>query len=152
VSRYNVAIIQQFHAVHGHFFSLGRKSGDKVGADRRVLARSLDPLDRADRVGAAVPSLHALEDQVVAGLQRQMEMRHQPRLAGDQLEQRLVDLDAVERGQAQPLEPRLGGEQALAQSPEPTPIVGDVDAGQDDFFRVPVDLAADCIADGVERQ
>ena len=31
-----------------------------------------------DRVGAQMPALHALEDQVVAGLQRQMQMRHQP--------------------------------------------------------------------------
>ena len=31
-----------------------------------------------DRVLARVPALHALEDQIVAGLQRQMQMRHQP--------------------------------------------------------------------------
>ena len=48
-------------------------------------------------------------------------MRHQPRLAGDQLEQRVVDLDAVERRQAQALQPRLGGEQALAQLAEARP-------------------------------
>ena len=47
-----------------------------------------------------------------------MEVRHQPWLSGDQLEQRLVDLDAVERGQAQPLKARLGGEQALAEVAE----------------------------------
>ena len=79
----------------------------------------LDPLDRPHRLGAAVAALHALEDQVVAGLQRQMEMRHQARLAGDQLEQGLVDLDAVERRQAQALEARVGGKQALAQLAEP---------------------------------
>ncbi len=44
-----------------------------------------------------------------------MEVRHQPRLAGDQLEQGVVDLDAVERGQAQALQPRLGRKQPLAQ-------------------------------------
>ena len=47
-----------------------------------------------------------------------MEVRHQPRLAGDQLEQGVVDLDAVERRQAQALEPRLGGKQALAKAAE----------------------------------
>ena len=50
-----------------------------------------------------------------------MEMRHQPRLAGDQLEQFVVDLDAVERRQAQALQPGLGGEQALAQSAQARP-------------------------------
>ena len=33
-----------------------------------------------DRVGARMAPLHALEDQVVAMLQREMQMRHQPRL------------------------------------------------------------------------
>ena len=111
----DIAIVQQFQAVERHFFSFGGKSGDEVGADRRVGPRGLDPLDRAHRIGAAVAALHALEDHVVAGLERQMEVRHQPRLAGDQLEQRVVDLDAVERGQAQALQTRLGGEQALAE-------------------------------------
>ena len=115
----DVAIIEQFQSVERHFFSFGGKSGDEVGADGRIGARGLDPLDRAHRVGAAVAALHALEDHVVAGLQRQMEMRHQPRLAGDQLEQGIVDLDAVERRQAQALKARLGGEQALAQLSEP---------------------------------
>ncbi len=40
---------------------------------------ALMPVDDVDRVGAAVAALHPLEDQVVAGLQREMEMRHQPR-------------------------------------------------------------------------
>ena len=47
------------------------------GRSRRTSAQN------ADRVGAQVPPLHALQDHVVAGLQRQMQMRHQPRLLGD---------------------------------------------------------------------
>ena len=81
-------------------------------------AGGLDPLDRAYGLGAAVAALHALEDHVVAGLKRQMEVGHQPRLAGDQFEQGIVDLDAVERRQAQALQPRLGGKQALAKIAE----------------------------------
>ncbi len=34
-----------------------------------------------DRIGAQMPPLHALEDEIVAGLQRQMQMRHQPLVA-----------------------------------------------------------------------
>ena len=97
-------------------------------------ARRLEPLDGCDRLGAAVAALHPLEDQVVAGLQRQMEMRQQPRLAGDQLHQRLVDLDAVERGQAQALELRQVGQQPLAQRSEPALVAGDVDPGEDDLL------------------
>ena len=83
----DVAIVKQFQAVQCHVFSFGGKTGDEVGADRRVGSRCLDPLDGADRIGAAVPALHPLQDHVVAGLQRQMEVRHQARLAGDQFEQ-----------------------------------------------------------------
>src|SRR5438128_8471103 len=81
-----------------------------------------------------------------------MEMRHQPRLAGDQLEQSAVNLDAVERGQARALRPRLGGEQALAEVSEPAGIVRNVHAGEDDLLRAPVDLARDGAANGFEWQ
>jgi hypothetical protein len=44
-----------------------------------------------DRVGARMPALHALQDHVVAGLKRQMQMRHQPLLLGEiSVEQVLV--------------------------------------------------------------
>ena len=41
--------------------------------------------------------LHALQDQIVAGLEREMQMRHQPLLLGERREQRLVDLDRIDR-------------------------------------------------------
>ena len=59
-----------------------------------------------DGVGARVAALHALEDHVVAGLQRQMQMRHQPRVVGERIEQIGVGLDRVDRGQPQALELR----------------------------------------------
>ncbi len=73
------------------------------------------PSDGAQCVGAAVAPLHTLQNHVVARLQRQVEVRHEPRLARDQLEQGVVDLDAVERGQAQAPEARLGGQEPLAK-------------------------------------
>ena len=48
-----------------------------------------------DRVGARVPPLHALEDEIVAGLQRQMQMRHQPLVIGERIEQIVVGLDRI---------------------------------------------------------
>ena len=65
-----------------HRLVLGRKAGDEIGAERD--ARPQRPRPRAptcERIGARVPALHALQDQIVAGLERQMQMRHQPRLA-----------------------------------------------------------------------
>ena len=81
-----------------------------------------------------------------------MEVRHQPLLTGDQLEQRLVDFDAVERREAQPLEPRLGDQQSLAQIPKPAFVIGDIHSGEDDLLRAPVDFAGDRIADRFERE
>ena len=46
----------------------------------------------------------------------------------------LVDLDPVERGQAQALQSRQS-QQALAQRPEAAVVAGDVDPGEDDFLR-----------------
>ena len=53
---------------------------------------------------AQVPPLHALEDEIVAGLQRQVQMRHQPLVLGEGVEQIAVGLDRIDRGQPQPLE------------------------------------------------
>jgi hypothetical protein len=55
---------------------------------------------------AQMAALHPLQDHVVTGLQRQMEMRHQPVIVRNRLHQILIRLDGVDRGQAQPLEIR----------------------------------------------
>ena len=44
-----------------------------------------------------MPPLHPLQDQIVAGLQRQMQMRHQALVAGDHIEQIAIDLDLIDR-------------------------------------------------------
>jgi hypothetical protein len=51
---------------------------------------------RVRRLGAAVAALHALEDHVVARLKAHVEVRHEARLAGDDVLEPRVDLDAVE--------------------------------------------------------
>jgi hypothetical protein len=48
-----------------------------------------------------VPALHALEDHVVARLQAEVEMRHQPGLRTDGVDQRGVGLDGIDRTDAQ---------------------------------------------------
>ena len=71
-----------------------------------------------DRVGARMPPLHALEDEIVAGLQRQMQMRHQARLVGERVEQIGVGLDRIDRGQPQPRQLRHLLEDPLHQRAE----------------------------------
>ena len=136
-----------------HLLALGREAGDQVGADRRVGPRRLQPLDHRDRIGAAVAALHPLEDQVVARLQRQMEMRQQPRLAGDQLEQgRRRSRCCRARtgaGAAGAARRRAGAGTACRAPPV---IAGDVDPGEDDLLRAGVQFARDRVAHRLERQ
>ena len=63
-------------------------------------------------------ALHALQDQIVAGLQRQMQMRHQPRLAGKRVEQIGIGLDRVDRRQPQARKLRHVAQNALHQRAE----------------------------------
>ena len=83
-----------------------------------------------------VAALHPLQDHVVAGLQRQVQVRHQPRLAGDRLDQPRVGLDRVDRGEPQPRQVRHPPQDRGDQIAEPRRAVevgapaGQVDAGQ----------------------
>src|SRR4051812_23644474 len=91
-----------------------RRSTRRLGFAPSCLA----PRDGGHRVCGAVAAFLAFQDHIVAGLQREVEMRHQPRLAGDQLIESVVNLDAVERRQAQGLKARLSREQPPAEVPE----------------------------------
>ena len=87
------AFLDQILRAREHLFGLGRKAGDDVGAERDV--RPQPPHLRAElnRIVARMPPLHPLQDQIVAGLQRQMQMRHQPLVVRDHVEQIAIDLD-----------------------------------------------------------
>ena len=54
------------------------------------------PPDQRDGKIAVVPPLHPFQDQIVTGLKRQMDMRHEARFAGDDVEQPLVNLYSVD--------------------------------------------------------
>jgi hypothetical protein len=106
---------------------------------------------------AQMAALHPLQDHVVTGLQRQMEMRHQTVIVRDHLHQILIRLDGVDRGQAQPLEIRhhlqdlgcQGAELRLAR--QIRAIRRDVDAGQHDFVVAVVDQTFDLIDHNAHR-
>ena len=100
------AFVDQAQRVLEHRLGLGRKAGDEVGAEHHLRPRGPHRGAEGDRVVAAVPPLHPLQDHVVARLQRQVQVRHQPRLAGDRLDQPRVRLDLVDRGEPQPRQVR----------------------------------------------
>ncbi len=83
------------------FFELGlgfgRKAGDEVGAERDLRALCPQRAGERDRIGAPVTALHALQDEVRPGLQRQMKIGRNARLARQCVEQGVVDLGAVDR-------------------------------------------------------
>ena len=148
----NITIVEQFQTVLRHFLSFGGKSGDEIGANRRIATCRPDPLDRSDRVCATVAPLHPLENQVIAGLEGKMEVGKEPLLSSDEVEQGLVHLNSVERGESQSNKPRLGSEKALAELSKSSLIICDVDAGEDDLPRAAVDFAGNCITDELEWQ
>ncbi len=101
VEKREPAIVDERAGVLKHRVGLGREAGDEVGAEDDVGAKPPDLVAEADGVGAAVPALHALQDHVVARLQREMQMRHQPLLLGDGAHQLRVGLDGIDRGEAE---------------------------------------------------
>jgi len=52
-----------------HLLALGRKAGDHVGAERDVGPQGAQQRAEGNRLGVAVAALHALEDEIIAGLQ-----------------------------------------------------------------------------------
>ena len=97
------AFVDQIERAGEHRLGLGREAGDDVAAEGHVRPQPPHLIAEGDGVGARVAALHALEDHVVAGLQRQMQMRHQPGVVGQRVEQIGVGLDRIDRGQPQPL-------------------------------------------------
>lgn len=78
-------------------FALGGKAGDQIGAEGCLWTRTSHRRGQGQGVGARVPPLHALEDEVVARLQGEVQVGHESRLGSDQTEQPRVDLGRVNR-------------------------------------------------------
>ncbi len=120
-------------------FGLGWEARDQIGAQSDLGARSLEALTQINRFGARMAALHALQDHVVAMLQRQMQVRRDAGVGRHQFEQRLVHLDRVERGEAQLLQ--IGHEledarDQIAERRRPRQVGApgrEINAGQHDF-------------------
>ena len=92
-----VAFVHQTQRTLKHFLRLGRKTRDDIGAERDI--RPQPPHLRAEfqRIRSGMPPLHPLQDQVVARLQRQMQMWHQAFIIRDHVKQIAIDLDLIDR-------------------------------------------------------
>ena len=95
------AVVDEAERVGEHRLGLGGEARDQVGAEHDVRPQAPRLGAEADRIRAEMPALHALEDHVVAGLHRQMQVRHQARLVGDRRHQVRIRLDLVDRRQPQ---------------------------------------------------
>ena len=95
-----------------------RETGNQVRTHGKIWAPRFQPANKLHGVTAQVAAFHALQDQVRPVLQREMQVRHQSRLALEQFTQQGIDLHPVERGHAQPgklREPRENGGHEVSQ-------------------------------------
>ena len=63
------AILDQLQRLGEMRLGFGREAHDEVGPEHDVGPQSAQPPAKRERLGAAVPPLHALEDEVRARLQ-----------------------------------------------------------------------------------
>ncbi len=96
------AFLDQRERVLEHRFGLGREAGDEVGAEHDIGPRMADRAAEVDCMAARMSALHALEDEVIARLQREMQVRHKPLLRRDRVEQCRIEFGHVERRETQP--------------------------------------------------
>ena len=147
---------RQVVGVRGGAF--GREAGDQIGPHGKLGSASAQGCNQPHRIAAQVTPLHPLEDQIVAMLQRQMDMRHDPRLARDQFEQQRVDLDPVKRRQPQPVERGEFGQDSGHHRAERRrtwqimPPAGQIDPGQHGLAGAAFEMARDLVQDCRDRQ
>ncbi len=92
-----IALLHQIQGALKHFLSLGRKARDDIGAERDVRPQPPHLRAKLNRLAARMPPLHPLQNQVIAGLQGQMQMRHQAFVIRDDVEQIAIDLGLIDR-------------------------------------------------------
>ena len=65
----------------------GGETGNEIRADGAIGAQVLEPRNEVYRIAAQVPALHALQNEIVTVLQREVKMRHETLFMGEQFEQ-----------------------------------------------------------------
>ncbi len=135
------AALDEVERVGEHGLGLGREAGDEIGAeDRHPGRRRRTSSQKRMASSRTMAALHALQDQIVAGLHREVKMRHQTRFGGDGFEQ-VIDrlrLDRRTRGASggssgTPLSTCLTRRPSDIGARKVGAVGCDVDAGEDDF-------------------
>ncbi len=93
-----IAFLDQLLRADEHILALGGKYRDDVGSECDVGPQPPHLRAKLNRIGSRMPPLHPLQNEIVAGLQRQMQMRHQPFVIRDDVEQIAIHLDRIDRG------------------------------------------------------
>src|SRR3546814_12579098 len=88
----NAAFLDDVEASPEHRLGFGRESRDQVGAEDDVGPGGTRATAEFDRLAVPVAALHALQNHVVARLQRQVQMRPPALLPGDQANPPVVEL------------------------------------------------------------
>ena len=127
---------------------LGRKPGDEIGAEDDVGTQVAQDRAEADRVAPGVAPLHPLEDEVITRLEREVDVRHQPRLLCESGDQLGIGFHRIDGGKAKAREIRHLGEDRADEAPEAqvgieiAPIGREIDAREHHFAAAMLDDAA----------
>ena len=79
------AVLDDLQRILEHPIGFGGKARNDVGAEYNTRTARPEIVAERDRVLTGMAALHPLENHVVARLQRQMNMRHQPLLTRDNI-------------------------------------------------------------------
>src|SRR5256886_1960813 len=137
------ACVDEIERAREHILALGRESGDDIATEHDVRPQPPHRPSEGDGVGAQMPALHALEDEIVPRLQREMQTRHQPPVGGERIEQSAVDLHRIDRREPQPRElghvfqNLLHQRAELGRARKIRAIAGEIDARENHFAIAP---------------
>ena len=75
---------------------LGREAGDEVRPQRRFRTQSAGAGGKLQEIGTGVTTLHALQDQIMPMLRREVQMRHQALLLGEDAPEGVIQRGGVQ--------------------------------------------------------
>ena len=86
--------------VEGRFMRgiiLGRETGNQISPEHSIRANLADLPHQVQHIGCAMAAFHSFQDQIMAMLNRQMQMRHQPVIISQRCQQIIISLGRINR-------------------------------------------------------